>query len=163
MSQIDELAKLAELRDKGVLNPEEFEIKKKQLLAGGSPTSAGRANHVSLKNSATGEIKEIKIGWSWPLFCLTWFFGLPLFLRRLWVPAMGNAIIAVFVFYSWMFSFGLIDPRLMLAQVLVIVSAFYWAIRGNKLTAKNYLKKGWVFAEPESESARQAKQAWKLT
>jgi hypothetical protein len=32
ISQMDELAKLAKLRDRGIVSPEEFEAKKKQIL-----------------------------------------------------------------------------------------------------------------------------------
>ena len=35
-------------------------------------------------------------------------------------------------------------------------------VRGNELTAKNYLEKGWLFLEPDNETTRMAKERWKL-
>ncbi|MFZ3033752.1 MAG: hypothetical protein WA138_07055, partial [Parvibaculum sp.] len=43
------------------------------------------AIHATFKNSKTGELKQVKIGWSWTLFFFSSLFGLPLFLRRLYV------------------------------------------------------------------------------
>lgn len=36
------------------------------------------------------------------------------------------------------------------------------AIKGNELTAKNYLELGWEFTEPDSDMVRMAKGKWGL-
>ena len=38
---------------------------------------------VVMKNPRTGQLRDVKIGWSWTLFLFSHFFGLPLFLRKL--------------------------------------------------------------------------------
>ena len=44
---------------------------------------------------------------------------------------------------------------------LVILGLTIWiAIKGNEMTAKNYLKLGWKFAEPNSEATRFGKLKW---
>ena len=40
---------------------------------------------VQLKNTTTGEVVQIKVGWSWTLFFFSPFLGIPLFLRKLHV------------------------------------------------------------------------------
>ena len=39
--------------------------------------------NVTFRNPKTGELKQVKVGWSWILFLFSGLFGLPLFLRRL--------------------------------------------------------------------------------
>ena len=50
---------------------------------------------VSMKNPKIGEIKEVKVGFSWILFLFSGFFGLPLFLRKLYV--WGGVFLALWV------------------------------------------------------------------
>lgn len=38
---------------------------------------------VGMRNPKTGEIKQVKVGWSWTLFFFSGMFGIPLFLRGL--------------------------------------------------------------------------------
>ena len=38
--------------------------------------------------------------------------------------------------------------------------AIFFGIAGNKMTGKAYLEQGWVFANPDSESAKIAKMKW---
>jgi hypothetical protein len=37
------------------------------------------------------------------------------------------------------------------------------AIKGNEMTAKNYLKNGWTFVEPDSKLTKMAKMRWGIT
>lgn len=38
---------------------------------------------ITFKNELTGEMKQVKIGFSWILFFFPGFFGIPLFMRKL--------------------------------------------------------------------------------
>jgi hypothetical protein len=41
------------------------------------------AINVAFQNPTTGEIKSVKVGWSWLLLFLSGVFGIPLFMRKL--------------------------------------------------------------------------------
>lgn len=43
------------------------------------------AVRAAFRNPRTGELREVKVGWSWTLFFFSGLFGLPLFLRGLHV------------------------------------------------------------------------------
>ena len=100
------------------------------------------STQVPFQNAVTGEIKMVKVGFSWTLFLFGGFFGLPAFMRGL---------------NSW-------GVRLLLVALLLgpVVLAFtiYLGVKGNELTAKNYLEKGWRFAEPDSLATTQGLQKW---
>lgn len=115
---------------------------------------------VRLKNQVTGELKEIKVGWSWTLFLFSGIFGLPLFLRKL--NTWGFLFLALWVV-------NLIGPYIAGAEAagISLVMFFIFAglgiwlgIKGNEMTAKNYLELGWRFADPLSEDAKFARGKW---
>ncbi len=111
--------------------------------------------NVPFKNPKTGEVKFVKVGWSWTLFFFAGILGIPLFLRKL--NAWGGIFLAL-----WAINFLL--PNIVRGpDGLVVYTALFLAffgltiwvsIKGNELTAKNYLDIGWVFAEPDSEATR---------
>ncbi|MDR2056010.1 MAG: hypothetical protein LBQ10_09125 [Desulfovibrio sp.] len=117
---------------------------------------------VTMKNPKTGESKEVKVGWSWILFLFSGFFGLPLFLRKL------NVWGAIFLVLCIVF---LVAPNVIpndddsfaLSLVLQLSScglSIFLGIKGNEMTAKNYLESGWMFAEPDSQQTKMAKSRW---
>lgn len=119
---------------------------------------------VSMKNPKTGEIKEVKVGWSWILFLFSGFFGLPLFLRKLYV--WGAVFLVLWVVYmvvpamlpderGWGIEFAL--------SLILLGLEIFLGIKGNEMTAKNYLENGWEFVEPESELTKMAKMRWGIT
>jgi len=55
---------------------------------------------VILRNKTTGETKTVKVGFSWILFFFAGFFGIPLFMRRLYVWG------SVFLVYWLIYAFG---------------------------------------------------------
>lgn len=132
---------------------------------------------VAMKNPQTGEIKEVKVGWSWILFFFSGFFGLPLFLRKL--NTWGCVFLCAFIFNIFLNILPFMvmesmetDAILTLLGVCSTVSlvvlcfefglAIYMGSKGNELTAKNYLKLGWVLAEPDSDDVKVAKSKWGL-
>ena len=119
---------------------------------------------IEMTNPNTGEVKEIKVGWSWILFLFSSFFGLPLFLRRLYI--WGGILLALGIVYiiapSMMYdeeeSLGLL-----IVLNLVFLGLQIWlGIKGNEMTAKNYLEQGWEFVDGDSEAVQQAKRKWNI-
>jgi uncharacterized membrane protein len=116
---------------------------------------------IAMKNPKTGEVKNIKIGWSWTLFLFSGIFGLPLFLRKLHV--LGAIFLVLWLVNLYFMDAvggvqGFVDS--VLITLIVIGMSIYVGIKGNELTAKNLLEKDWVFAEPESSVTQRAKKLW---
>ena len=120
---------------------------------------------VTMKNAKTGELRDIKVGWSWVLFLFSGFFGLPLFLRKL------NVWGAVFL-TLWVTNF--IAPAVtrdqdralgvQLLMFLTFLGLEIWiGIKGNEMTAKNYLENSWVFVNPDDEVTKMAKAKWGIS
>lgn len=122
------------------------------------------ALYVTMQNPRTGEIKQVKCGWSWTLFLFSGLFGLPLFLRRLYV--WGGVFLAL-----WIVNIivpAILAPDQSAAFVIamgIICSglAIWMGVKGNEMTAKNYLDNGWVFTEPQSDVTKLAKGRWGIT
>lgn len=131
--------------------------------------------HVKLRNERTGEIKDVKVGWSWTLFLFSWFLGLPLFLRKL--PMWGAAMLALCIFYwvleaftsggDQIFTSGSdqvteVDILYFFVSAILFGMCIFFAIKGNELTAKNMLENGWQFATEEDQATRLARTKWSL-
>ena len=117
--------------------------------------------NVAMKNPKNGEVKEVQIGWSWTLFLFSGFFGLPLFLRKLHV--WGAIFIALWVVHLVTLSIVPGEARVIIVFPLYIVMfglESFVAIKGNEMTAKNYLENGWTFVEPDSKPTKMAKMRW---
>lgn len=115
---------------------------------------------VILKNPSSGETKKIKVGWSWPLFLFTPFYGIPLFVKGLYRE--GCAALAVTVVAN-INSFISNKPNLVTLSLVTLAQLFfmiYFGIKGNERAGKKLLDNGWVFAQPGSDQARFAKLQW---
>lgn len=116
----------------------------------------------SLRNPKTGEVVDTKVGFDLVLFLTSWFFGLPLFLRKLnvWGAFMFALVIAFDLAPRTVKSAE--DELYSAIAVLVLYGAFslYFGIKGSELTAKNYLDLGWHFVNPEEDETKAAKLAW---
>ena len=113
---------------------------------------------VQLKNTTTGEVVQIKVGWSWTLFFFSPFLGIPLFMRKLHV--WGGVF---FGFNAFHFVLLNIDPISFVLFQLIFVGMIIWiAIKGNEMTAKNLLERGYEFVDPDSDVVRFAKVRWGL-
>ncbi len=117
--------------------------------------------NVSMINPKTGEIKEVKIGWSWILFLFSSFFGLPLFLRKLNI--LGGIFMILWIVYIIFPSVVGGNDALAISVLfnLIFLGLQIWlGIKGNEMTAKNYLELGWEFLYPESNEVKFAKMKW---
>jgi len=113
---------------------------------------------VQLRNERTGEIKTIKVGWSWVLFLFSGVFGLPLFARRLYHygAVMAGLSLATAVASE-------VDTSLYVFLLLSqLIASVQFGRKGNELTAKHYLENGWSWAEPDADTTEFAKQKWAL-
>jgi len=120
---------------------------------------------VLMNNPKTGELKRIKVGWSWVLFFFSTFFGIPLFLRRLYV--WGILINVINFSTSISQSLADLEPKdvalvALTACILDLTLMIFFGVKGNELTAKNYLEHGWVFADPDAQETWYAKTRWSL-
>ncbi len=119
---------------------------------------------VLIKNPKTGELKSVKIGWSWTLFLFSSVFGIPLFLRKLYVLGTIMVLWRFFVIFA-----NAVDPSdqhpstagviALLTEIVIVV---WLGVKGNEYTAKNYLERGWVFARPDSLEAQYAMSRWNI-
>lgn len=99
--------------------------------------------HVTFTNPQTGEQKTVKQGFSWVLFLLTEFFGIPLFIRGLHMHGAIVAIIGVV---------GVLSPQISvlvpLAGLGLIGAMIFYGIKGNELTMAMLERKGWIRTSP---------------
>ncbi|MAD42360.1 MAG: hypothetical protein CL623_08210 [Arcobacter sp.] len=127
-----------------------------------SNNKKGNKMKVKMTNPHTGEIKEVKVGWSWTLFLFSSFLGLPLFLRKLYV--WGGLFLVLWVVF-------IVTPPLMPTEEdeftiillinLIFISLQTWlGIKGNEMTAKNYLENGWKFVQDDQTTINCAKEKW---
>jgi len=117
---------------------------------------------VTLKNPNSGDIKQVKVGWSWTLFLFSAFFGLPLFLRKL--HTIGFIFLALwllnFVISSFIQSSEEALISYLILQAIFLGLIIWMGIKGNELTAKNLLEKGWTFSNVDSDEVKFAKGKW---
>ena len=112
------------------------------------------ALRITLQNPRTGEMRRVKVGWSWTLFLLSDFFGLPLFLRGL--NSWGAAVLAL-----WAVS--VLAPDGESVAVFAGVGLHIWlGLKGNEMIARKCLDRGWVFADGDDDAARLAQMKWGL-
>lgn len=121
-----------------------------------------------LKNPNTGEIRLVKLGFSWTLFLFSDFFGLPLFMRSL--QSWGWLMLALSLSHSLVVSlhplFGISWADLgslhAILGALQLAFKVYFGFDGNRLTAKEYLEEGWTPLDTNSPVTMEAAARWHL-
>jgi hypothetical protein len=114
---------------------------------------------VALQNPFSSEIRLVKVGWSWTLFFFSTFGGIILFRRKL--VAWGSVFLAI---NALAFVGGVSgSPAIgLLVGVLQIILPIIMGAKGNELTARALLGRGWRFVEPDSETTRYGKMRWRI-
>jgi hypothetical protein len=118
--------------------------------------------NVAFRNPRTGQIKEIKVGWSWTLFIFAGVLGIPLFLRKL--NTWGALFLALWVVNALCQCLATdVTARsvALWSYAVILLTLKVWIARhGNRLTAESYLDAGWQFVDPQGESAKYARAMW---
>jgi len=118
---------------------------------------------VTLVNPKTRQRVQMKTGFSGSLFIGSSFLGLPLFgivffSRKLY--GLGTVyLFGSFIFYLLVSRAG--DFGLFLMFISFCVSIWLGLI-GNKITARNFIRRGWTILDDGTGVAQAAKQRWKL-
>ena len=109
---------------------------------------------VYFKHKQSGEMESLYVGFNFSLFFLSFaLFGLLLYLRGLTKWGIISTL-------SWI---GIFIPGLnILIGGFIIGASIYLGIKGNELTAKHLLKKGYEFMNPDSELVKRTKMLWNI-
>lgn len=137
------------------------------------------ARYVLLVNEQDHRIERVKVGFSWVLLFWTWLLGIPLFLRRVYTWAF--AVLAIDILlplverrvlgetgwvvkhfqdgFKYSHQFSYVSEW---SGLIILALSVYLGFRGNEVTGRYYLKRGWDFADPESSEAKYARSRWHM-
>lgn len=109
---------------------------------------------IELVNPKTGDIKTIIPGFDWVLFLFSGFLGAPLFLRGL--HAWGALFVfLLFLRYVSVNFIGEIGKSISIALYCLLLALDIWlGLKGNEITVKKYLERGWIFSKSENNQAK---------
>lgn len=112
-------------------------------------------NHLRFKHPATGEVKTIKVGWSWTCFFFSSFFGIPLFIRKLYYFAIAMICMDIAYFMPNAFLYeGDAKIVMVFLNIIIFIASIYFAIKANEMAAKNYIESGWEVLDKNQESIK---------
>jgi hypothetical protein len=113
----------------------------------------------SLINAFTGKEVQVSFGWSWFFFISPFLFGIPLFLKKLNLYGIIAILFNIILISSIAREFV---SDIFISAILYAVYSIFLGIKGNKISAKNYLKKDYTFHFPDSAKAKIAKLRWNI-
>lgn len=103
----------------------------------------------------TGQKKFMKVGFSWMLLFLSPIYGLGLFIRGLILHGL-----AVFIFCIVVVILNSPATSAFLGLLLIAVAIFY-GVKGNELSAKSLIAKGWTMPDNDS-TTEYARARWSI-
>ena len=118
--------------------------------------------HVAFRNPRNGQIRKVKVGWSWTLFFFAGVMGIPLFVRKL--NTWGVVFLALPIINATC-QILMADPitksAMLFGYAVTLFALKIWiAMHGNRLTAERYIDAGWQFVDPQGASAKYARANW---
>jgi len=147
-----------------------------KFLFFGVTKSAG----LKMVDPATGEKKEMMVGFNLQILFFGSFFGLPLFFKGLWLWAWGLFLLssAQFVFFYKQFTgilsavtveqyeaamrraAGPVESSIGYALAIVVLLLSF---KANRWAVERLLKKGWCFENPSDPLVKKCAEKWKLS
>lgn len=118
--------------------------------------------HIGFKNPQSAEMRQVKVGFSWVLFFFSGFIGLPLFFRGLFTWGAIYAGFWVLLMITNLAS-GSSDSAAGLYLVMSLVGllmSIFMGVKGNEITAKSLLARGWRVMDADSELTRMGLARW---
>lgn len=117
---------------------------------------------VRLVNPTTKDIRSATTGFDWPAFFSMFIFGIPHFLRGMWVP---GCIGVGFFLLTMLLTGAAPTPELSKTFLWIMVAArvafgLFFGIKGGEQYAKALLARGYQLEDPEGEIAQQARMKW---
>lgn len=143
------------------------DVSERAARTGGRRKPRGGADEapdsIALRHPAKDKVKRISVGFAWDLFLLAGVtFGVPLFLRRL--PQWGAAVLGLWVVNLVAGRFA--RETLWLAEVPLFLAFFllqlWLGLRGNVLTARAYVARGWRVEDARSGGVRRVLERWRI-
>lgn len=121
-------------------------------------------NKITFKNDMTGETARVKVGFSFILFFFSSFFGIPLFLRKLYLFGVIMLILVCTNFTLSIFSYNYFELEFLtyVIQLGMIGLNIFLGVKGNKMTALNYIKLGYKITDKEDYKINMVKESWNL-
>jgi hypothetical protein len=117
---------------------------------------------VTMINRATGEEFQVKTGWDWDLFIYTDLFGSVWYMRKMFdMACLGTimSVLEILLLPPYDISGGVTDvmrsfingalnsPPFMLLTIIYLAFGVYCAWKGNEITIKRYLKRGYEIVD----------------
>lgn len=102
----------------------------------------------TLIHPITGQTRSYHLGFSWPLFLFTPFYGIPLFIRGLYWHGVAVAFVALIAIAASA------TPAMFIVGLLLLAAMIYYGIKGNELTIAKLQSKGWQLqnADPNNRT-----------
>lgn len=122
---------------------------------------------ITMENFTTGEIRQVKMGLSWDCYFSFILLYTPFFYRRLykWVfISLFAFCLILFVITLALASLGkftlynseMADQAQNYSMVVMLFLHVFFLINGNKLTAQNYYRKGFIVRDTDEAVVKTA-------
>lgn len=122
------------------------------------------ATEVGFQNPSTGQIKVVKLGFSWTALLFSSFFGIPLFMRGL--NSAGAVMAGLAAVHLGLVVLGEeVESLMALAFILsgaILALSVYFGFNANEMTAKRLVADGWQFVNPDAPVTIEAAELWGL-